>query len=123
MSILCFLKSCFEVAHCIEDIQNLGHILEIGGKKILHVGDAEFTTSEFRKVALADEEIDIAILPYWYLIGENVKEKLTELINPKHIIASHVPPAEGERIKMNISKNFPEAVIFVDSKEVVEFKW
>ena len=48
------------------------------------------------------EKIDIAILPFCYLIEKNVKEKLTDWINPKHIIASHVPPADGEGIKTNI---------------------
>jgi len=114
--------SVFELSHGIKNIQNLGHILEIKGKKILHVGDAAFTKSEFSKVKITKENIDIAILPYWYLIEKNVKEKLTKWINPKHIIASHVPPAEGDELKKNILKLFPDAVVFTESKEVLIFK-
>ena len=112
----------FELSHGIEDMQNLGHVLEINGKKILHVGDAEFTKSVFREVAITDEKIDIAILPYWYLTEKNVKENLTYWINPKHIIASHVSPAEAEGLKVNILKLFPDAVVFTESKEVINFK-
>ena len=112
----------FELSHGIKNMQNLGHVLEINGKKILHVGDAEFSKSEFSKVKITRENIDIAILPYWYLIGKNVKEKLTKWINPKHIIASHVPPEEGDELKNKILKLFPDAVVFTESKEVVNFK-
>jgi len=56
------------------------------------------------------------------LIEKNVKEKLTKWINPKHIIASHVPPADGDGIKANILKLFPDAVVFTKSKDVVNFK-
>ncbi len=73
-------------------------------------------------MAITDEKIDIAILPYWYLTEKSVKEKLTDWINPKHIIASHVSSADGEGIKTIILKLFPDAVVFTESKEIVSFK-
>ncbi|HSL55424.1 MAG TPA: MBL fold metallo-hydrolase, partial [Pyrinomonadaceae bacterium] len=43
-------------------IQNLGHIIKLGGKKLLHVGDADTSVENFEKFNLDEEGIDIALL-------------------------------------------------------------
>ena len=49
-------------------IQNLGHIIKLGGKKLLHVGDADTSIENFEKFNLDEEGIDIAFLPDWFLL-------------------------------------------------------
>jgi L-ascorbate metabolism protein UlaG (beta-lactamase superfamily) len=92
------------------ELQNLGHIIKLGGKKLLHVGDADTEVENFEKFNLEEEGIDIAILPSWFL-----SEGLTvvrEHIKPKRVIAVHISPARAERTAREIKQVFPNAVAF-----------
>ena len=93
-------------------IQNLGHIIKFGGKKILHIGDAETFLENFEKLNLDEEQIDIALLPYWFLVGREGQTVVREHIKPRHIIAVHISPAESDKIATQIKQAFPSAVAF-----------
>ena len=47
-------------------IQNLGHLVEVGGKKFLHLGDADMSEENFSVYNLNEENIDVAFIPYWF---------------------------------------------------------
>lgn len=98
-------------------IQNLGHVIKIGGKKLLHIGDAETSAEIFGQFNLDKEEIDIAFIPYWFLLGSDGQKVVREQIKPKHIIAVHIPPAEAEKVTGQIRQAFPEAVAFTTMLE------
>jgi len=70
-------------------IQNLGFIIELGGLKILHVGDTEVSARDIRPYALAGEKIDIALLPGWLLAQQSMRPVVDE-IGPARIIAMHL---------------------------------
>jgi L-ascorbate metabolism protein UlaG (beta-lactamase superfamily) len=93
-------------------IQNLGHIVKLGGKKILHIGDADTSLENFEKLNLDEEQIDIALLPYWFLIGREGQTIVREHIKPKYIIAVHISPAESSKVTAEIKQNFPGAFAF-----------
>ena len=93
-------------------IQNLGHIVKLGGKKILHIGDADTSLENFEKLNLDEEQIDIALLPYWFLIGSEGQTIVREHIKPKYIIAVHISPAESSKVTAEIKQNFPGAFAF-----------
>ena len=95
-----------------ETIQNLGHVFVLGGKKFLHLGDAPTDAAIFDHFDLDKAEIDIAFLPAWFLTGEEGRAIVRDHIKPKHIIAVHVGPEEGESIKRQISGDFPKADVF-----------
>lgn len=101
--------------------QNLGHVVSIGGKKILHVGDAEITPNVFDVFDLETKGIDIAILPYWFLTSKTGPQLIEQHIKPKHLIAVHVGPAEGEQVTKNVKKNFPNADVFKTMLEKKHF--
>lgn len=98
-------------------IQNLGHIIKLGGKKLLHVGDADTSAEIFQQFNLDEEGIDIAFLPYWFLLGESGQSLIREHIKPKQIIAVHVSPSEGEKVAGQIKRVFPNAVAFTNLLE------
>lgn len=102
-------------------IQNLGHVITIGGKKILHVGDAEITPEIFDAFDLETKSIDIAILPYWFLTSKTGSVLVEQHIKPKHLIAVHVGPAEGEQVTRDVKKNFPNADVFTTMLEKRKF--
>jgi L-ascorbate metabolism protein UlaG (beta-lactamase superfamily) len=98
-------------------IQNLGHVIKLGGKKLLHVGDADTSAEIFAQFNLDEEGIDVAFIPYWFLLGEAGQTVIREHIKPKHIIAVHVSPSEGEKVAGQIKQIFPNAVAFTTMLE------
>jgi L-ascorbate metabolism protein UlaG (beta-lactamase superfamily) len=95
-----------------KEMQNLGHVIEIGGKKLLHIGDADMSVENFAPFDLANEKIDIAFIPYWFLSSAEGRALVKEQFAPKHIIAVHIPPADSEAVLNQLKKDMPEAVAF-----------
>ncbi|HEX6124180.1 MAG TPA: MBL fold metallo-hydrolase [Pyrinomonadaceae bacterium] len=104
-----------------KEIQNLGHVIEIGGKKFLHIGDADMTSENFSAFKLADEKIDVAFIPYWFLVSPEGRALVKEQFNPKNIIAVHIPPAEAEEIVSQLKKDVPGAIAFTKLLEERSF--
>lgn len=91
-------------------IQNFGHLIEVGGKKFLHIGDADMTAENFSVFDLAKENIDVAFIPYWFLLSEQGRRLVKEQFNPKQIIAVHISPNEAGKISEDLKKASPETV-------------
>jgi L-ascorbate metabolism protein UlaG (beta-lactamase superfamily) len=95
-----------------KDIQNLGHVIEIAGKKFLHIGDADMTVENFSTFKLADEKIDVAFIPFWFLTSEEGRKLVRDQFNPKQIIAVHIPPNEAQSVIDQLKKDLPDAIAF-----------
>ena len=102
-------------------IQNMGHLIEVGGKKFLHIGDADMTAENFASFNLAKENIDIAFIPYWFLLSENGRNLVKEQFNPKKIIAVHISPDEAEKISEDFKKTNPGVITFTKILEEFSF--
>ena len=98
-------------------IQNLGHIVKLGGKKLLHVGDADTAVENFERFNLDEEQIDVAFIPLWFLIGTEGQTIVRDHIKPKHIIAVHISPDESERTLAQAKQAFPGSVAFTTMLE------
>jgi L-ascorbate metabolism protein UlaG (beta-lactamase superfamily) len=94
------------------DIQNLGHVVKLGGKKLLHVGDADTSAEIFGAFDLDEQNIDVAFLPSWFLISDAGGAIVRNHIKPKHIVAVHLGPHEPARTSERIRERFPDAVAF-----------
>ena len=90
-------------------VQNVGYLIEIDGKKILHTGDSNWFEEAFTELNLEDENIDIAIFPFWMLLDRKNTSRLKNWVSPKHIIATHLPPTGYEHYINTIKENYPEA--------------
>lgn len=95
-------------------IENSGHLIEIEGKKILHIGDPAFGAKDIQAAGLVAEKIDVAILPYWFLINENGRSVIEQWIQPRQIVAAHIPPARNADAVSEIKKHYPAAIIFTE---------
>lgn len=91
-------------------IQNLGYVVEINGKKLLHIGDADMTEENFSSLGLAEEKIDIAFVPYWYLLSNTGRSIVKNQIRPKHVIAVHISPAEAAQVAKLLNEAYPDAI-------------
>src|SRR4030095_8756085 len=102
-------------------IQNLGHVIELGGKKLLHIGDADMTAENFSSFRLNEENIDIAFIPYWFLLSPRGRSFLMEKFRPKQIIAVHVSPDEAQSATQEITKAIPGTIVFTKVLESRSF--
>jgi L-ascorbate metabolism protein UlaG (beta-lactamase superfamily) len=102
-------------------IQNLGHIIKLGGKKLLHIGDADTAIDNFEKFNLGKEGIDIAFIPYWFLLGSEGQTVVREHIKAKQPIAVHISPSESSEVTRQIKQSFPNAVAFTTLLEKVRY--
>jgi len=113
--------SFFQLAHfnAPEDDKeiNLGHLVRLGGLKILHVGDAAPTAEAFAAYDLPSLEIDVAIVPYWFFGSPEGVKVLHERIRPRHVIMAHVPKANMEKLSSMMAEQFPDVVVFQQSLE------
>jgi L-ascorbate metabolism protein UlaG (beta-lactamase superfamily) len=102
-------------------VKNLGHIIEIGGKKLFHFGDADTAIENFAAFNLAAEKIDIAFIPYWFLLNESGRKLVRETIAAKHNIAVHISPQNAEADASNVKNLYPGVDAFTKMLEQRNF--
>jgi L-ascorbate metabolism protein UlaG (beta-lactamase superfamily) len=102
--------------------QNLGFLIEMGGHRLLHIGDTEATAEDFAPLELPSREIDVAFVPSWYFTDpwEGVIEPA---VKPKNVIAMHLAPRwKDEKFSHNqiqsrkrvryIREKYPDVILF-----------
>lgn len=91
-------------------VENVGYIVDFDAKKILHVGDTNWMEEIhlFDQLNLVNENIDVAILPYWMLLEDNSTELIKKNINPKQIIATHISPKIKKQELEDMRERYPE---------------
>lgn len=98
-------------------VKNMGYIVELHGKKILHVGDANVSEEIFKQLALHKHKIDIAILPLWFANTIKAQRLVRKYINPEHVIITHIAVGNEEQAVQQVNRRFPTAIIFKESGE------
>lgn len=114
----------FQLAHGgkgNEKVLNLGHLIEMGGLRILHVGDAEPAVENFAAYDLKARKIDIAFVPYWFFGKAGGTRVLNEQIQARVVVACHVPPKEEEKLQELLTAQFPQVVMFKEALEKRHF--
>ncbi|MBI5068625.1 MAG: MBL fold metallo-hydrolase [Deltaproteobacteria bacterium] len=89
----------------------LAHLLEVGGLRILHVGDAELADDHLAGLELRSRNIDVAVLPYWALVREGAPERMSRLVGSRKIVAMRLPVASLAAARERVKKAFPQALI------------
>lgn len=97
-------------------VENIAYLVEINGFKILHVGDTNWDLTEevFKKLGLKENELDIAILPYWMLLTDSSKDRVEQSIAPKHVLATHIPPSFTKDEKSRLEQEFEGITLFTE---------
>ena len=103
-----------------QNIENMGFVIELGGKKILHLGDAEMDIERFKAVNLSQYDIDVALVPYWYMADENGRQILNDQIRSKALIGIHFPKVGSPMVLEEIGKFYPKARVFKEVREHFE---
>jgi L-ascorbate metabolism protein UlaG (beta-lactamase superfamily) len=104
-----------------ESIENMGFIVEVGGIKVLHLGDSDTLKERYKLLNLAQHNIDVALVPYWFLTSEEGQYIIDNNIRPKHLIGIHFPKAGSPLALEEIKKRYPEAKVFKRQLEVANY--
>jgi L-ascorbate metabolism protein UlaG (beta-lactamase superfamily) len=90
-------------------VANVGFVLDLQGVRVLHVGDADPTAANFDPHRLALRPIHVAIVPFWYLTGEN--GDMLRSIGARTWIATHVSPSDSASVRRKVHEAVPGAVV------------
>ena len=90
-------------------VANVGLLVELGGLRVLHVGDADPAIASFTPHQLATRRVDVAIVPFWYLTGED--DAVRRAIGARRWIATHVPPADTAQVRRQVLARMPDAIV------------
>ena len=88
-------------------IQNLGHVISLGGRRILHIGDADTNAETFQRLALDRDGIDVALLPAWFLTERDGQAIVRDYIKPRRLVAIHLPASGYEEAVASARSAFP----------------
>lgn len=105
-------------------MQHVGYAIHVGPWTVLHVGDAEMSERNFKTFALPRERIDVALLPFWFLLAPEGQILVKRCIEPRRTIAIHVPNASTAELadaSEKIKAAFPSSTIFSEPMEHVTF--
>ena len=89
-----------------------GHIIHVGGKRLLHIGDAELIAGTTEPLERHARGVDVAFVPYWLLFDEKGRKFVQETLAPETIVAIHVPPNEAESATKRIQDAIPSAIVW-----------
>lgn len=93
------------------DVVNIGFIVHIGGKRILHVGDGVLDPTTVSAVEAAAVDVDVLCVPYGWLLDYDGQTLIKQKIKPKKIIALHFATGEAESRGERVHRYFPNATI------------
>ena len=104
-----------------KSIENMGFIVEIGGKRILHLGDSDTLTERYKALNLAQYDIDVALVPYWFMMSVEGQDIINNHIKAKNLIGIHFPKAGSPLALKEIKNKYPQAKVFRKQFEVATF--
>ncbi len=103
-----------EVFSAPADVPNLGFIVRVGGSTFLHSGDSGFDSTvaaDFRALDLADMNIELAFLPYWYFIDPSGQPIVAE-VPARHYVPMHYAGEQQSAIFPEVRSLYPHAILF-----------
>jgi len=102
-------------------IQNYGHLVELGGVSVLHIGDAAMKPEDFERAGLAQRKVDVALIPFLYFQPGPGSDLVKRYLNAPLKVAVHIPPAEVAEVKAYMAEAFPKVVVLERPLERVRF--
>jgi L-ascorbate metabolism protein UlaG (beta-lactamase superfamily) len=102
-------------------IQNFGHLVEMGGSSVLHIGDAAMKPEDFERAGLADRKVDVALIPFLYFQPGPGADLVRRYLDAPLKIAVHIPPAEVAEVKSQMAESFPKVVILERPLDRIRF--
>jgi L-ascorbate metabolism protein UlaG (beta-lactamase superfamily) len=77
------------------DPANIGFVVDIAGRRVMHVGDGSASARQFAALRLGKLGIDVALLPEGYLTRSELRDVTRNTIRPTTIVFVHAPSPWG----------------------------
>jgi len=103
-------------------LQHLGHLMTVGGKTIVHIGDAATDPADFLAAGLQNRKIDVLIAPYTFYTRAAGQLIISKYLNAPIKIVGHIPPKEFDSIVAAVREDYPDVVVFDQRMEVKTFE-
>lgn len=104
-----------------ERLQNFGHLVEIGGMRVLHIGDAAMEAADFARAGVDKMNVDIALIPFWYFQPGPGAGIVRRFLDAPHKVAVHVPPGELEDVKQLLRTEYPRVILLENVLDQAQF--
>jgi len=102
-------------------IQNFGHLVEMGGTSVLHVGDAAMNPEDFERAGLGQRKGDVALIPFLYFQPGPGAELVSRYLDAPLKIAVHIPPSEVQEVKAYMAESYPKVIVFERPLDRIRF--
>ena len=102
-------------------VEHLGYMVELGGRRVLHVGDTDISEAAFAPLRLDTARIDVALLPAWMVTSRAGRQVIERWIRPRQVIAIHVGDGEESRTSREVQAAMPTAITFARRLESRRF--
>lgn len=96
------------------DVEHLAVLLQIGGRRVLHLGDAYPDRANFASFNLPQDKLDLAIVPDWFFATQwfpDGPKLVAELIAPACMLAAHVALENRDETLERLAAEFPRLVL------------
>lgn len=74
-----------------KEAENLAYLVELQGKKVLHVGDALLDEENLKALGVSKLNIDAVVLPLGQMMPKEQLTLINKYINTTQILAAHIP--------------------------------
>jgi L-ascorbate metabolism protein UlaG (beta-lactamase superfamily) len=98
-------------------VEHLAYIVELGGRRVLHVGDAEISEATLAPFRLDNARIDVALVPTWIITNPDTRRAVERWIRPKQVVGIHVGESDPQREAGEVRAAMPAAVTLTRSLE------
>ena len=80
-------------------VEHLGFIVDIGGRRVLHVGDTHISAETYAPFRLDTARIDVALVPAWAITDPESRVVIERHIRPRQVVGIHLPTAARDARK------------------------
>ncbi len=112
----------FELTHGISGLTNFGHVITLGGMKVLHIGDAEIRRDSFVPFAELLGTVDVALIPFWYFTNPPGAKILAEFLPDAQFVACHIQPTALDETTATLGRDRPEVTVFAKALDRKVFR-
>lgn len=96
-------------------VPHTGWLVELGGRRVVHLGDAELTPETLAPLRLDTMQVDVALVPFWVLLTEEGRRAIARHVRARQVVAIHLPAQDLDRALGDLRRVAPDAVPLVRS--------
>ena len=100
-------------------VEHLAFVVELGGRRVLHLGDAELTDETLAPLRLDTMQIDVALVPYWALADDDTRRAVERWVRPGRMAAFHLSDEDTTRTRRELAESAPRVHVFARRLESV----